>query len=129
MSYITEIKRHVLTYTLLVWNSLFEISRVNNEDPVKAYRMLNNLIPLLPKKVIDAVVPLINVFEKRITKEKKKLRELYRDSVSSDLVFTNYMRSELSRFIRELLYVISVKMEELGLKYQVEAIPVGGEKS
>ena len=123
MSYSVEIKRHVLTYTILVWNSLFEISRVNDVDPVKAYRMLSNLIPLLPAKVINSVLPLMNNFEKRVHEERKVLKRSLKDSVSTYLIFSKYMRSEVSKFIKEVLMLISLKMEELGLKYQVETIP------
>jgi len=127
MSYITQIKRHVLTYTILVWNKLFEISEKSIDDPVSAYIMLKSLLPLLPERVVKKVNPLITEFERKMCMSKKVINLYLKDSFSSKLVFNSHVKKEVRSFVHSVLYIISSELEDMNLKYQIENIPVGGE--
>jgi hypothetical protein len=125
MSYITEIKRHVLTYTILVWNKLFEIADKSRDDPFEAYEMLKSLLPLLPQRVIEKVNPLINEFESNMCMSKKVVSKSLKDSISSNLVFSRYARKTVKSFIHNVLYIISSELEKMGLKYETQLVEAG----
>jgi len=120
-----EVTNFTKFYTSLVWKSLFEISLTTLEDPIKAYMKLESLIPLLPNKIIDEVDPLITEFKKKLVKKRKELKEQYSDSLSTHFLFIKYARKEINEFVLKVLELISRRMEELGLMYQVEKLYEG----
>jgi len=118
-----EVKEFTVTYCVLVWNKLFEIYTLSVSDPVKAYEMLVNLIPLLPEKVKKEVKPLIKSFEKKVLAEKEIIIHEYNyDLITAKLVFAKHVRGEIKKIVRKILDKISSEMEVMGLKYQYERI-------
>ena len=124
-----DIKRYVPSYTILVWNSLFEISRLCIEDPIKAYDTLLMVIPLLPNKVVEEVEPKVRLFEARLNNIRNVVeREYGMDSITTKIIFNSYVKKMMKRFVKHALKLISKKMEEMRLKYQTELIEIGGER-
>jgi len=122
--YIPEIKRLVNPYVILLWESIFEASKLSLDNPIKAYEYLKNIIALLPIRVKQKVAPKVKEFEKEMEKMKEETKNTIPDSIIAKKVFEEKLKTKLKKFIRKALNIISNELEKMGLEYQEDKIPV-----
>jgi hypothetical protein len=119
-----ELKHPIYAYVNSLWLNLFKIMELNSRDPIKAYELLKELVPLLPRKVMEEVEPLL-LTEREAEEAKRELSSL-RDGFTIQLQYRRLMREELRRRTRKILRTISLSLERMELKYRFDFVPVGG---
>jgi len=119
-----ELKQPIFAYVNSLWASLFKIMELNSKDPVRAYEVLKELVPLLPRKVMEEVEPLL-LTEREVEEARRALSSL-RDGFTIQVQYRKLMREELRRRTRKILRTISLSLERMGLKYRFDYVPVGG---
>jgi hypothetical protein len=124
MSSMMELKHPIYAYVNSLWLNLFKIMELNSRDPIKAYELLKELVPLLPRKVMEEVEPLL-LTEREAEEVMRELSSL-RDGFTIQLQYRRLMREELRRRTRKILRTISLSLERMGLKYRFDFVPVGG---
>jgi hypothetical protein len=119
-----ELKHPIYAYVNSLWLNLFKIMELNSRDPIKAYELLKELVPLLPRKVMEEVEPLL-LTEKEVEEVMRELSSL-RDGFTIQIQYRKLMREELKKRTRRILRTISLSLERMGLKYRFDFVPVGG---
>jgi hypothetical protein len=124
MSSIMELKQPIFAYVNSLWLNLFKIMELNSKDPVKAYELLKELVPLLPGKVMEEVEPLL--LKEREVEELRRGLASVRDGFTAQFYYRKLMKEVLKRRTRDVLRTISLSLEKMGLKYRFDFVPVGG---
>lgn len=116
-----SIRRH-LSYGVMVWERLFEISGRLASDPFGAYAMLKSFIPLLPTRIQEKVKTILQRLAEESVHIKTYLYEETKDVTAAELEYVDVMRQVLRTYVEEALTVISEELEKIGLMYQQEQL-------
>jgi hypothetical protein len=114
-----SVRKPLPTYTQLLWNKIFEVSTINESDPVKAFIRLECLIPLLPINIQKEVKPMMREFKLKLKNAEEEMKKVY-DHITTELTFRKYARKEMRKFVIKALEKISDSLESMGLKFKPE---------
>jgi len=121
-----ELKYPLSSYVDSLWSCLFDVARLNARDPVRAYKLLLNVVPLLPEGIFERVKGLL-IKKSEAEEMKEALERATLDSFTSQLLWRKEAREELRRRTWRALREVSRGLEEMGLKYRYATYEVGGE--